>query len=186
MDIIQGATVDEKFPAQVFTQLLSERAHTGNVFATSHEFNNVSPGGVADVLLQAPTNGDEVHVVTYAFTPDVSSETVKLYEDPALSTTGSAPDADVATQRSDGFTPSATVTVGPSVDSVGTLLSLEGVPDGGPGRGENAPVEVDGVDIGLDGGTDYLLRFTNDSSNTADTIYFTMLRYRFGASELKE
>lgn len=185
MDIIQGTPTDDKFPVGVMVRLVTERAHSGDVFSTGHEFNNISGGSHADVLLQPPSNGDEIHVFRYSFTPDVSAERVRLYEGTTVTDTGTAPEVDEPTQRNDGYTPSATVTVSPSVDATGTLLSKEGVPDGQGGQSPNAAVEVQGVDIGLAPGTNYLLRFTNDTNNSADTVYFSMLRYRLKSDELK-
>lgn len=185
VDLLNTTPHDSEFPAAVGVSLLTERAHTGNGYASSHKFGQVSGGGTASVLIQTPPNGDVPHLTGYSFSPDVSGEEVRIYEGTAVSGTGGAPDAVQSLSRRPETSPSTTVTVNPSVDTAGELMELEGVPNGGGGPSGNASVEKDAIDWTLDSGTNYLLEFTNTTSNQASVVYFNADWYEVREEELK-
>lgn len=165
---------DKISESTIFIDTIHQHIHKGDAYICSSRVS-LGSGAVLNALLVVPS-GYTVHL------RHVTSTTggpilIDMYEETTVSANGSAGNWRNA-NRNFPDTPNMEIYSGPTITSDGTLIFQQMVPGTGGFFGGGATLEIGIIEIVLKPNTNYLLRFTNNSTGT-ETVNNTCFWYEY-------
>ena len=144
------------------------QVHDGMVFHANNRFTNLANGATRDILFSVPADSFP-HVRAALYSIEAGPVDILAYEDTTTSADGTAVTL-FNRNRNSSKTPDVTITAGPTVTDVGTLIHDRYVPSAG-GQGQNHVGVITpsfGEEWILKPNTKYLLRLINNSGAAID------------------
>lgn len=167
------AAIDDQDGALYSIDSIHAKVHEEDLYDAGHKFIDVSSsGGTAEILLKNPA-GNEAHIRNASFLPDTAPGEVEIYEGTTVSADGTSVD-EVSRNRENPGGNDLSIFRGPTITSDGTQLKPFGIVGG---RKIGALGEDRGEEWALDADTNYLIRYTNLSSNIANYSWFAVAWY---------
>lgn len=157
--------IDSKRNGQVSITTPHDAVHDGIMFEISHIFANVaSGGGNADILI---VNGSSKELHTTIHVVSGAEASMYMYESPTVTAVGTQLAINDMNRTTRNSPVSTTAYHTPTIGAVGTLLSESLIEGGTAGRAIGGQVRW-GTEWILRKSTNYLIRITNNTQNTAN------------------